>query len=359
MIYSKPHLGLSDLYKWFDSKIYNVSFERKFKKVDWGHSGAECLAEICSNIASKKKRKINICLPAYFCGQSLKFLRSIPANFYFYELDENFLPDYSKIIYFNKSLTLDVFIHVHYFGNISGQEESRAFADKMNAFLIEDCAHVISPFIKSKWYGDFLIFSPHKHYPLPSVGLTVSRNKYSEIKRSGKDNFPILWIIKEILKRFRFWKRPAVRSVLWSSQVQQLKSREVHRKKKSVTSSYLLNYDLFSTIRMKNARDLIIKLSESQGWQPIQNIDQIESPYIVGMRCDTTEIAKKRFEIFNKTDQLVMQWPDLPTEIREDDLLKTHAEEMTNRILFFFVHQSINNHEFLYKVQNLKNNPNF
>ena len=87
MIHSKPHFLLSDLYKWFDNKIYNVSFEKNFEKVEWANSGAECLAEICSSIANKKKRKINICLPAYFCGQSLRFLRSIPVNFHFYELD--------------------------------------------------------------------------------------------------------------------------------------------------------------------------------------------------------------------------------------------------------------------------------
>ena len=359
MIHSKPHFLLSDLYKWFDNKIYNVSFEKNFEKVEWANSGAECLAEICSSIANKKKRKINICLPAYFCGQSLRFLRSIPVNFHFYELDENLLPDYSKITHFNNSLTLDVFIHVHYFGNISGQKESRVFADKMNAYLIEDCAHVISPFIKSKWYGDFLIFSPHKHYPLPSIGLIISRDKYFEIKRFEKDNFPFIWVTKEILKRFKFWRKSALWSVLWSRQIQQLKPREVHWRKKSVTSFYLLNYALFSTIRIKNSRDLVNNLSESQGWQPLQNIDQIESPYIVGMKCDTIEIAKKRFEILNKTDQLVMQWPDLPIEIRKDESQKTQAETMSSKILFFFIHQSINNHEFLSKVQSIKNKPNF
>ena len=359
MIRSKPQLTISDLYKWINKSFCNIELPQYYEQFNWSYSGAECLAEICSEIAIKEKRDINIWLPAYFCGQSLRFLRSSSIKFHFYELDEDFLPNYSKISNFDEDVSMDVFIHVHYFGNIAGQEESREFSDKFGAYLIEDCAHVISPYVITKWTGDFLVFSPHKHFPLPSVGLSISRKKFFKKKKKNSEIFPIIWLIKELLKRIRFFKSSTNWGQTWSDQLQELVPIKCNDTKKSVTSSYLTSYTLFGSKRANNAVHLVNQLSVIDGWRAIQNIDRIKFPYLLGMICDTPDLAKQRFNLLNNDTQLVMQWPDLPLEIKDYPELESQSIDLLGRILFFFIHQQINIDELSDKIDRIISKPNF
>lgn len=359
MTYPKPQLSFSDLYKWVNKSSYKIDLPKHYKQINWGYSGAERLADICAEIALKKKRDINICLPAYFCGQSLRFLRSTPVKFYFYELDNNFLPNYSKIINFDENTPLDVFIHVHYFGNIAGQEESREFSDKFGAYLIEDCAHVISPYVNTKWTGDFLVFSPHKHFPLPSVGLSISRKKFFKKKKKNSEIFPINWLVKELLKKLRFFKFPPNWGQTWSDQLQELDPIKCNDTKKSVTYSYLSSYTLSASKRANNAVYLVNQLSVINGWRAVQNIDRIKFPYLLGMICDTPDLAKQRFDLLNNDTQLVMQWPDLPLEIKDYSELESQSIDLLGRVLFFFIHQKINIDELSDKIDRIISKPNF
>ena len=260
---------------------------------------------------------------------------------HFYELDDEFLPVYSKIFNSKENSPLDIFIHVHYFGHRAGQQRSRDLSDKLGAILIEDCAHIISPNLMSSWKGDFLVFSPHKHFPLPKIGLVIARQPFIVKERNSIEHFPFIWFLKEILKKTRCSKSSVDWKQVWTKQKQKLSAVGCNHHTKLVATSYLAGYLTSAEKRNKHAACLLLQLSSIDGWRPIQAIDRIKSPYLFGMICETADLAKRRFTSLNKRSQLVMQWPDLPMEIKGDQALESQCTKWVEKILFFFNHQQL------------------
>jgi hypothetical protein len=116
-----PSLYSSDIKRWFRNKGKSLTLREGYEDYCWSSGGAEALATICKHVAKSKKREINVYLPGYFCGQSLRYLRSLPIKLCFYPLDAALLPDYSKINASHKDFSVDIFVHVHYFGSPAGR----------------------------------------------------------------------------------------------------------------------------------------------------------------------------------------------------------------------------------------------
>jgi selenocysteine lyase/cysteine desulfurase len=347
-----PALGLADIQRWFRGSKITPELQSGYGDYFWTTGGAESLSIIAELISSSRDRVINIYLPAYFCGQSLRFLRSPNIKLCFYELDKGLLPDYSSIISACDINPVDVFVHVHYFGKVAGQESSRDLADKLGAVLIEDCAHVISPFALKVWKGDYLIFSPHKHFPLPKVSFVVSRDGHKMIESRKKDGFPFVWFLKQPFKKILFRKSFTKWGLVWTEITENTNPMDINLLVKRTTMSYLWDFENFNFRRKKNTEKLIEKLSEIEGWKPLMDDDHVIAPYILGMICDSEEIAKKRFYALNENFQIVMQWPDLPFEIKDTNL-QHQASMLVGRTLFFFTHHKIELDRLLHALDNL------
>ena len=164
-------------------------------------SGAESLALICEIEQIRLNKKINILIPSYFCGQSLKHLRDLGNDIIFYNVNKDLSPDYKKLDDIVKIKKVDIMLQVHYFGKIMPQENSRDFCDKNNIVLVEDCAHVIHPSISNKWVGDYLFFSVHKHFPVKNGGVLYSKNDFKYETSVHNMIFPYVWYIKNIAKK--------------------------------------------------------------------------------------------------------------------------------------------------------------
>ena len=104
----------------------------------WLVSGAESLALICEIEQIRLNKKVNILIPSYFCGQSLKHLRDSGNDIIFYNVNKDLSPDYKKLDDIVKIKKVDVMLHVHYFGKIMTQENSRDFCDKNNTLQNKD-----------------------------------------------------------------------------------------------------------------------------------------------------------------------------------------------------------------------------
>ena len=291
-------------------------------------------------------------LPGYFCGQSLRYLRSIEVNLIFYPLSSDLTPDFQKIKKAIRSDAVDIFLLVHYFGAISAQDRSRAFCDDYNALLVEDCAHVLSPKIVSHWVGDYLLFSPHKHFPLSSVGLSFRRAHRPIRDRWTSGSFPFFWILRALLRPlFQKKKAPAVYRVEFNQQRQQIPENVVSPNLVAATSCCLTNSESVADSRRRNYRMVQEILARVPGWTLFNRVSGQHCPYILGFICDDRDLAKKRFEILNSEVQIAMIWPDLPTEIMQLPEILDFCLERTERTLFFFIHQGIEIAKFLAVIE--------
>ena len=76
------------------------------------------------------------------------------------------------------------------------------------------------------------------------------------------------------------------------------------------------------------------------------------------MICDSSEIAKRRFNIINQRSQVVMQWPDLPYEIINTSFADQNII-LVEHTLFFFIHQGVNIKEMSKRLEDIIRLPGF
>lgn len=325
---------------------------KDFKYIYFGNSGSEILAKLVNILVKKSNNNFKIFIPAYFCGQSLKYLRSLDIKMEFYKLTEDLRPDYDYLEKFSFNKNQDAILLVHFFGRIVGQKEAENFAKSKEIYLIEDCAHIARFKSSQTWSGDFIFFSPHKHFLLPQIGLLFSKQ---ELKIKNKEKiYEYLWYLKQFAKRMIFYRRKVRWGKIFNSQITEFKF--------VIPSSNLQN----KALRLIQTNDKLYKekllfifnkISKFPGWYPLINFNEEDTPYLIPMICDSKEIASRRFYLLNKKYQIVMQWPDLPVELKSLKSINEKIFRLVDTVIFFIIP---NNHERIIKVlNNIQNDPSF
>jgi hypothetical protein len=341
MIWPVPLLGAGDTFYWVNNSSLNLKLPVGYASHWWGLSGAAVLAGIAARIAARKGRQVKILIPGYFCGQSLRYLRSQPVHMLFYTLTEDLAPDYEEIRREHIGETIDIFVHVHYFGRIECQQKSRDLADEFSAVLVEDCAHVISPFIDENWVGDYLLFAPHKLFPLPSIGLAFSRMQLDEKFLRPVHSHYTSWLLRQGVRRLKTTPPSTNWGRKWNGTTSEYEDVAPPKRARIATALYLMNYRSAEDARRFNSRHLFARLESVTGWSRFLWEDKKSTPYLLGMLCDTPARAAHRFGILNRSVRLVMQWPDLPLEIDISPKVREQCFDWVDRALFFFVHQKL------------------
>jgi hypothetical protein len=118
---------------------------------------------------------LTVWVPDYFCNSALGPLRHSGARLVFYPLTDELAPDMAACKALLESGKPDLFVLVHYFGRPSPAVAVRDFCARNGAWLVEDAAHVLRPVNGVGEYADFVIYSPHKHLPIPNGAVTVVR----------------------------------------------------------------------------------------------------------------------------------------------------------------------------------------
>ena len=342
MLHTKPTLQLTDIVAFTKYNKVNVNLPENYDSIYWSNSGAECLANLCKSLVPKNGSNLIVALPGYFCGQSIRFLRSLQIEIVFYPLTSRLTPDYSQLDQKLKDRKLDVFVLVHYFGNIIDQAKAHAFSQEQGALFLEDCAHVIG-YKNIEWLGDFLLFCPHKHFAIPPIGCLIGRNNnnYSLRTTTSKRKLPIGWMSKQILKSGIKRSIPEWREFFGTAESESESSVSPNSfvAGKAIEALELSQESLL--IRKDNIRLLIRKLNKVKNWSLFGSDRAVDSNYVLGMMCDSNEIAKRRFELLNQRYHLVRQWPDLPLEINQDDEILDQGKKWQGSVLFFFIHQEL------------------
>jgi len=335
----------------FETKLIKDQWRlANYQEPSWFCGSAEILANICKR-HSHKDGSVTIMVPYYFCGQSLRYLRSTNVNIIFYNLDSNLIPKYKDV---EKKLTKynpDLFLHVHYFGQISEQENVRKMCDFHNMLMIEDCAHVIHPVIKDKWLGDYLFFSPHKFFPVKNGSVCYSKRLTNLLYPDNRVKFPFFWYMKRYISSFKS-KKSINCNVHWNSQSSDLISNAPSLGEAQLLQSEASSVQVISSIRVENKRKLFEAFSFFNCWRPMLTNSNDYVPHILGMRCDSSEIATSLCQIFSDLNCPIMRWPDLPFELKHLEG-KCRAEiELTHMTIFFFVHEQFDIERYIKLIVN-------
>ena len=306
----------------------------------WFLGGAEALSSIVNG-----EQETVVCLPAFFCGQSLRFIRNKRVQLCFYPLKNDLRPDYGQLEALIKGRRVDFLLYVHYFGRIQGQQKIDQFCKQHDISLIEDCAHVIHPSVHNSWVGDFLVFAPHKFFSVAHGGVLYRREgEIRPVKRSGKaEQFPWLWYLKGIAKRSIPRKRKDVSGeVVWSSHRADPGYFEPSFYEHSLLDDEVGKLNEKIEKRRLNRRQLSHLLSEYDRWRALVIFSEDEIPYLYGMLCDSTDVADQRFQQLRNFGVPVMKWPDLPGEIRGVVERDYPADKLrTTNTLYFSLHEQL------------------
>ncbi|MCW7497037.1 peptidoglycan bridge formation glycyltransferase FemA/FemB family protein [Leptospira levettii] len=331
----------------------------------WFSKSAWSLRAIASfRIRLHKTSKINIWLPSYFCNETLIPLRDLGTNLFFYQLDSENNPILPNQAFIDSTNKPDLFIAVHYFGQPANLIESVSFCKKWNTWLIEDAAHVLKAVPGVGDFGDFIIYSPHKHLAIPDGALMLFRGGgpsqidtgecnlalFSEVladlaKNEGNSSSEAyIWILKRVLQLIGFRKinrksdflikRPSFEQVSQNPRM-------------SIIGKRLIPFELKRIDELEKIREEItIK------WNVILkyffNFSNFElslsrfSRYLACFRFANKFEAEKAYMELFKSELPVLTWPNLPQEVLDDSTSHNSAIEERLTRIFLPIHENVN-----------------
>jgi len=314
----------------------------------------------------KGNERVQVWLPSYFCNEPIGLLRKFNAKISFYPVLYNGYPDFEACKDMLNNCKPDLFVLVHYFGELTDARESFTFAKNNGAWLIEDAAHVLTPYDGIGENGDFVFYSPHKLLPIPDGSLLVIRPigpsginkedfKYHDLGNMEKELnvrtksscTPYIWLIKRFLQKIS--KVSLTRTTMGFYENDHGKGmKEYIRPKMSLLAKNLL------AVMINNLDEEIIKRRENlNGWikylslsgileKKVSQILEIETPYLAVLKFSKSNNAEKAYNSLLKVKVPVSTWPDLPPEVLSENQKHKVAVSMRNQRIFLTVHKSNN-----------------
>lgn len=309
-----------------------------------------------------KQDEVNIWVPDYFCNSSLRPVRSIGANITFYPINEDREPDFTACKTLMKEKSIDIFMIVHYFGKPADVTQAYNFCYGKGIWLVEDAAHVIKPINGIGEKGDFVLYSPHKHLPIPDGAvLVINKKGVSALDVSASDRIEIeniclksfkdrnnhfiknaIWLIKRIIQKIGV--RPVSDNkipFLMDTSCLKLEFPEISKLSKRMLINLLpsINHILRQRIRNKLLLDDYISSFNKKDIK-IKNLDRDWNPYLAEYLISESVIEELYSDLIQK-GLPVSSWPDLPTEIYTKPGDHEEAIKLRKSRLFIAVHQSL------------------
>jgi len=331
------------------------------KKILFFPRGCYALSYIAKSVS--KNRKPPVCfLPSYFCNTSLIPLRNDGAKIIFYHITENFSPDWADVKMRSKTDPPDMFVLVHYFGNIIDNTEAFNLAKETGCIIVEDGAHVLIPQNKMGKGGTISFFSPHKLLPMPPIAIaSIPDSMYTDFldntvsAKWGRADY--IWFAKRIIQKaaiisgvthlISFNKHKRYESGI--SDVKDINSKPVTATPvispigKLLTSVFEKNIYDYAMKQKSNAAYFSRCLSGFSEYDFLKIYNKFNNetiPYKFPLSVPQNQISGL-YEFLSDKGILVETWPDLPPEIIRQKNIFSEACDYRNSILFFPIHASI------------------
>ncbi len=155
--------------------------------------------------ASINKQELAVWFPDYFCAEPLEVLKRFPITIVWYPVTVDLQPDWERIDAMRRTVSVDAFVLVHYFGFPNDLGRAQIFCRDHGIALVEDCAHVPRPVGPMGNTGIISVFSPWKFFPVPDggtlsvdVSLSTHVRAFSSVGRWGST---LRWFLKRQTQR--------------------------------------------------------------------------------------------------------------------------------------------------------------
>jgi len=118
-------------------------------------------------------RRVTVWVPDFFCNAALAGVRATGAELIFFPVNKNLEPNAPACRALAADSPPDIAVHVHYFGKPREGRVLRDLCGAHGAWLVEDAAHIVRQAPSIGTIGDFILYSPHKHLPIPDGAVLV------------------------------------------------------------------------------------------------------------------------------------------------------------------------------------------
>jgi len=320
-------------------------------------------------------------LPDFFCNSALHVLRLTGFKLVFYPLTSQMEPDMAACRKLAEGNPPDLFLLVHYFGRPTHPASASDFCRHHGAWLVEDATHVLRPLDGVGGVGDFVIYSPHKHLPIPDGAVLVVRpNGSGLLGQAAIASFgpPHTWAgqLRNLVQQMSMAvKGDQFHAWFWLGKriVQKLGFRSLNRTEAPFTEapdsgeaatqahaapslSWLARRllggvigDLGRVARQRQRHQLLwdalladdsvresvypmlAERAESRAW----------TPYLGAYQADSISHAETFYDRWQRRDLPVTTWPDLPPEVMLDRDRHANAWHLRHTRVYLPVHQSL------------------
>jgi hypothetical protein len=292
-------------------------------------------------------RKPVVFVPKFYCYDTLFQLKDL-VDFVYYDINEEFIPDYKQCNVLSQDVKADIFIFVHYFGNNLDPNDAKVFCKNQGALLIEDAVHVLFGEGKTGKYGDFTIYSPWKTCGLPDGAVLLMNDKgpnnlnTHEIKQQFEKlnnhyiEYPqsaiAVWKIKKLLQKVLPNRKCEYREV----EKQKFESENNYRIS-SYSKNALLELRQEDIYRMSDSRRMNEMVLEDclRNRYHFQSMNKNGTPYAAAIRA--TEDYRNIWRDAATMGEVVFTWPDLAPSLEKDE----PVFQLKKQLLHIAVHDGI------------------
>lgn len=310
---------------------------------------------------------VTVWIPDYFCNAALVPLRDMGARLVFYPVTDRLAPDADAYERLADMCVPDIVVLVHYFGQPVPTESVSALCRKHGAWLVEDAAHVLRPVAGIGEAGDCVLYSPHKHLPIPDGAVLVVRQDGParlaaqatamdllrqaiattlDLPNEGNRWRAILWLTKRLLQLAGVRSRK--KAVAYRSDpnpgapgcpgMSVLGRRLLGRLLPAMETAARLREE-----RMLDWRHVLSWAGPAVSFLPAT----AATPYLAGFSCEWEADAAAAFEQLQCEGFPVVTWPDLAPEVTEHPERHGTAIALRRTRFYLPVHQSLKRHQVL------------
>ena len=124
-----------------------------------------------------KKKTLNIWVPSYYCEDALYLIKKFNVNINFYDVDKNFVANKFNLKELYSDNKPDIIIFCNFFGK-SGFDPYLKEISTHQILVNRGCNSLYLSGNDIGKYGDFVIYSPYKFFPIPTGAILTTSSDF-------------------------------------------------------------------------------------------------------------------------------------------------------------------------------------